>query len=42
LRAGNGDDFKKILMDKAAGDGFILFWEAVARPERKAFPYFQE
>jgi len=43
LEAGDGDDLEKgFLMDEATGDGFALFWEAIAGPEVEAFPYFQE
>jgi len=39
----NGDDLgKDVLADETAGDGFALFWEAVAEPEMEAFPCFQE
>jgi len=38
---GNGDDFeKRFLANKAARDGFALFWEAVAEPEVEAFSCF--
>jgi len=41
LEAGDRDNFEeKILVNKAAEDGFALFWEAMARPEVKAFPCF--
>jgi len=30
------------LADKAAGDGFALFWEAMAELEVEAFPCFWE
>jgi len=40
---GNGDDLEEeFLADKAAGDGFALFWGAVVVPEVEAFPCFQE
>jgi len=43
LEVENRDDFgEKVLVDKATGDGFALFWEAMARPEVEAFPCFQE
>jgi len=42
LGVGNGDNFEEVLADKATKDGFALFWEAMARPEVKAFSYFQE
>jgi len=39
----NRDDLKEgFLVDKAAGDGFVLFWEAVAELEVEAFPCFWE
>ena len=42
LGAGDEDDLKEeLLVDKATGDEFILFWEAVAGPEVEVFPYFQ-
>jgi len=41
LRAEDGDDFEeRFLADEAAGDGFALFWKAMARLEMEAFPYF--
>jgi len=43
LRIGNRNDFEeKVLADKAAGDGFALFWEAAIGPKIEAFSYFQE
>jgi len=43
LRAEDRDDFEKgFLANETTGDGFALFWEAVAGPEVEAFPYFQE
>ena len=37
------DDLKEgFLVDEAAGDGFALFWEAVAELEVEAFPCFWE
>jgi len=41
LGAGDRDNFEeKVLVDKAARNGFALFWEAMARPEIEAFPCF--
>jgi len=31
---------KEFLVDEAAGDGFVLFWETIAGPEVEAFPCF--
>jgi len=43
LEAGDGDGLEEeFLMDRAAGDEFALFWEAMAEPEVEAFPCFQE
>ena len=43
LGAGDGDGLEEVfLVDKAAGDGFALFWEAVTELEVEAFPYFRE
>jgi len=43
LRVGNKNDLEKeFLTDKATGDGFALFWGAVAEPEVEVFPYFWE
>jgi len=43
LGAGDGDDLRKeFLADKAAGDEFALFWEAMARLEVEAFSCFRE
>jgi len=43
LEAGDRDDLEEeFLTDEAAGDGFALFWEAVAGPEVEAFLCFQE
>jgi len=37
------DDLEKeFLVDEATGDGFALFWEAMAEPEVETFPCFQE
>ena len=41
LGAGDRDDFEKeVLVDKATGDGFALFWEIMARLEVEVFSYF--
>jgi len=41
LGVGNeGDLEEKFLADEAAGDGFALFWEAMAGLEMEAFPCF--
>jgi len=37
---GDRNNFEKVLADKAARDGFALFWEAMAGPEVEAFPCF--
>jgi len=43
LRAGDRDDLEEeFLADEATGDGFALFWEAVAELEVEAFPCFSE
>jgi len=43
LRAEDRDNLEeKFLVDEAAGDRFVLFWEAVAVPEVEAFSYFWE
>ena len=43
LRAEGRDDFEEeFLVDEAAGNIFVLFWEAVVEPEVEAFPCFQE
>ena len=42
LGAGDGDDSEEVLANEAAGDGFVLFWEAMAGLEVEAFPYFQK
>jgi len=43
LEAGDeGDLEEEFLMDKATGDGFALFWEAMAGLELEAFPCFWE
>ena len=43
LGVGNGDGLEEgFLADKAARDGFALFWEAVTEPEVEAFPCFWE
>ena len=31
---------EEFLADKAVGNRFVLFWEAVAGLEMEAFPYF--
>jgi len=37
----DGDDLEEgFLADKATGDEFVLFWEAMARPKVEAFPCF--
>ena len=42
LGAENGDDLEEeFLVNEAAGDGFVLFWEAMAGLEVEAFPCFQ-
>jgi len=39
---GDGDDLEKeFLVDEATGDGFALFWKAVAVLEVEDFPCFQ-
>jgi len=39
----DGDDLEEgFLANKAIRNGFALFWEAVAVPEVKTFPCFQE
>ena len=41
LGAEDRDDLEEgFLVNKAARDGFALFWEAVAVPEMEVFPYF--
>ena len=41
LEAGDGDGLEEgFLMDRAAGDEFALFWEAIAVLEVEAFSYF--
>jgi len=41
LGAGNRDDLgENVLVNKAAGDGFVLFWETVEGPEIEAFSCF--
>jgi len=41
LGVGNGDDLEEeFLVGEATGDGFALFWEAVAVLEIEAFPCF--
>jgi len=41
LGVGDRDDFKKeVLTDKIAKDRFALFWEAIVKPEMKAFSCF--
>ena len=43
LGAGNRDDLEEdVLVNKAARNRLILFWEAIAGPEMEAFPCFQE
>ena len=43
LRVGDGDDLEEeFLADETAGDGFALFWVAMAGPEVEAFPCFQK
>jgi len=43
LGAGDKDVLEKeLLADEAAGDEFVLFWEAIAGPEVEAFSCFQE
>jgi len=43
LGVGDKDSLKEDdLVDKAAGDGFALFWKAVALPVVKALSYFWE
>jgi len=43
LGAGDRDGFEEgFLADKAAGNGFALFWEAVTELEVEAFPCFWE
>ena len=43
LGAGDGDDLgEEFLVDEATGAEFVLFWEAMARLEIKAFPCFQK
>jgi len=43
LGAGDRNDLEEeFLVDEATGDEFVLFWEAIAGLEVKAFPYFQE
>jgi len=37
-----GDLEEEFLAYEATGDGFALFWGAMAEPEVKAFPCFQE
>jgi len=40
LGAGDRDDFKEVLANETARDGFALFWKAVVEPEVEAFPCF--
>jgi len=41
LGAGNRDDLEEdVLVNEAARNGFVLFWEAIAGPEMEAFPCF--
>jgi len=43
LGNGNGDGLEEdVLVDKAAGDGFALFWETVVWLEVEVFPCFQK
>jgi len=43
LGAGDRDDLEKeFLVDEATGDGFALFWKAMAGLEVEAFPCFRE
>ena len=43
LGVGNEDDLEEeFLADETTGNGFALFWGAVAVPEVEAFPCFQE
>ena len=43
LEAGDRDGLEEdILVDEAARNRFILFWETVAGPEVEAFPCFLE
>ena len=43
MGAENRNDLEEeFLADKAAKDGFALFWRAMVGLEMKAFPYFQE
>jgi len=43
LEAGDKDNLEEgLLADKTTGDGFALFWEAIAGIEVEAFPCFQE
>jgi len=43
LGAEDRDDLEEeFLADEATGDGFALFWGAVAVPEVEAFSCFQE
>jgi len=41
LEVENGDDLGEgVLADETAGDGFALFWEAVAGPKMEVFSCF--
>jgi len=40
LKAGDRDDFKKVLVDEATGNVFALFWRAMVGLEVKTFPCF--
>jgi len=43
LGVGDRDNLEKgFLADEATGDGFALFWEAVAKTEVEAFSYFRK
>ena len=43
LEAGDGDGLEEgFLVDKATGDEFALFWEAMTELEVEAFPCFRE
>jgi len=40
---GDRDDLEKeFLVDEAAEDRFVLFWETIIGPEMEAFSCFQE
>jgi len=43
LGAGDRDGLEEdVLVDEAAKNRFVLFWETMAGPEVEAFPYFLE